>query len=384
MLSESLNRLRRTDGDCWRGARTVEAIRLQVEKMREFLIKFLFWTVILGLAYVLLKYAMPFLTPFLTAFFIAFLLKPVTNWITQKTRLKRRTVAVLLLVAFYVLIGSLFTVLGTRIVIFLRDAVYAAPRVYAGVIRPALETLQRTLEGWVATLSPALTEFVVNLGDHLSDALSEIVSAVSGWALGRVTNAAGSVPAFLVKFLMTIVASFFFVADYYEITSFLARQLSPKARGMLFTIKQKCVEVLCSFGRAYAILMSITFAEVFLGLALLRVDYALLIALITAIVDILPVLGTGTVLIPWGVAMLILGNFPLGVGLLILYGVITVVRQMLEPRIVGQQIGLYPLVTLLCMFAGTYLFGFVGLFGVPIVVTLLVQLNRSGEIQLFR
>ena len=113
-------------------------------------------------------------------------------------------------------------------------------------------------------------------------------------------------------------------------------------------------------------------------------DYALLIALLTAIVDILPVLGTGTVRIPWAAAMLILGNFPLGIGLLILYAIITVVRQMLEPRVVGKQIGLYPLVTLVCMFVGTYLFGFVGLFGLPIIATVLVQLNQSGDIHLFK
>ena len=128
----------------------------------------------------------------------------------------------------------------------------------------------------------------------------------------------------------------------------------------------------------------LTFLEVFLGLTLLRVDYALLIALVTAVVDILPVLGTGTVMIPWGIAMLVTGNYPLGVGLLILYAVITVVRQMLEPRVVGHQIGLYPLVTLMCMFIGTYLFGAVGLFGVPILVTLLVHLNASGDIHLFK
>ena len=82
--------------------------------------------------------------------------------------------------------------------------------------------------------------------------------------------------------------------------------------------------------------------------------------------------------------MLILGNFPLGIGLLILYAIITVVRQMLEQRGVGKQIGLYPLVTLVCMFVGTHLFGFIGLFGLPIIATVLVQLNQSGDIHLFK
>ena len=97
-------------------------------------------------------------------------------------------------------------------------------------------------------------------------------------------NVAGSVPSFLVKFIITIVASFFFVSDYYAITSFLARQLPQKARDMLFKVKEKGVDVIFKFGRAYAILLSITFVELLIGFSLLRVDYALLIALLTAIV----------------------------------------------------------------------------------------------------
>ena len=111
-------------------------------------------------------------------------------------------------------------------------------------------------------------------------------------------------------------------------------------------VKEKGVDGIFKFGRAYAILLSITFVELLIGFSLLRVDYALRSALLTAMVDSLPVLGTGTVLIPWAAAMLILGNCPLGIGLLMLYAIITVVRQMLEPRVVGKQIGLYPLVTL--------------------------------------
>ena len=301
-----------------------------------------------------------------------------------KTKLGRKPVSVLLLIAFYVLAAALITVLGTRLVIFCRDIFYALPQVYDTVVAPALNSLQDTLENWVMALNPTLTDFVESAGNSLSSSLSSMVTAISTGALSAVTNVAGSVPSFLVKFIITIVASFFFVSDYYAITSFLARQLPQKARDMLFKVKEKGVDVIFKFGRAYAILLSITFVELLIGFSLLRVDYALLIALLTAIVDILPVLGTGTVLIPWAAAMLILGNFPLGIGLLILYAIITVVRQMLEPRVVGKQIGLYPLVTLVCMFVGTYLFGFVGLFGLPIIATVLVQLNQSGDIHLFK
>lgn len=201
-----------------------------------------------------------------------------------------------------------------------------------------------------------------------------------GWA----TGVASSLPTMFVNIIITIVVSFFCVVDYYKITAFLMRQLPKAAADMVFKVKNKGVDVIFKFGKAYAILMSLTFVELWLGLSLLRIENAFLIALVTCVVDILPILGTGTVLIPWGVANLILGHYPLGAGLLILYLIITVIRQSLEPRIVGKQIGLYPLIALICMFVGGALFGFLGLFGLPIMATILVQLNETEDFHLFK
>lgn len=168
---------------------------------------------------------------------------------TQKTKLGRKPVSVLLLIAFYVLAAALITVLGTRLVIFCRDIFYALPQVYDTVVAPALNSLQDTLENWVMALNPTLTDFVESAGNSLSSSLSSMVTAISTGALSAVTNVAGSVPSFLVKFIITIVASFFFVSDYYAITSFLARQLPQKARDMLFKVKEKGVDVIFKFGR---------------------------------------------------------------------------------------------------------------------------------------
>lgn len=113
--------------------------RLQIEKMRAFIIRVLFYCIILGLAYAVLKYALPFLMPFLVAFLIAFILKPVINWVTQKTKLGRKPVSVLLLIAFYVLAAALITVLGTRLVIFCLRYFLRAPQVYDTVCGPGAE-----------------------------------------------------------------------------------------------------------------------------------------------------------------------------------------------------------------------------------------------------
>ena len=136
--------------------------------------------------------------------------------------------------------------------------------------------------------------------------------------------------------------------------------------------------------RVYLLLMCITFVELFIGFKILRVDMAFFYAFLTAIVDILPVLGTGTVLIPWGIIACILGNMGMGVGILILYVIITAVRQFLEPKIIGQQVGLHPIVTLICIFAGGKFMGILGIFLFPIMATVLKKMNDEGTIHLWK
>ena len=123
--------------------------------------------------------------------------------------------------------------------------------------------------------------------------------------------------------------------------------------------------------KGYGILMLMTFLELLAGFLILRVKYALLLSLLIAVIDILPVLGTGTVLIPWGIAGLILKNTALGIGILVLYAVITVIRNFAEPKIIGKQIGINPLFTLLSMFIGIKLLGFAGviIFPTALIVT---------------
>lgn len=353
---------------------------MSTEKMRTFIIRFVFYCIILALIFIVLKYVVPILLPFMVGFLIAFFLKPLINKISEKTHKKRRLVAILTLIVFYILLTTLLIVLGSRAVIFLRDAFKMLPNLYSNAIDPALTSIQNMLLDFLEGFDESTRDVIASIGESMNDGLGNLIAAISSAALTIATNAASSLPAFLVSFLITIISSFFCVVDYYKITAFIVRLIPPRGKEVLFKIKEHGIDVLLKFAKAYAILMFLTFVEVSIGLSLLGIDYAILIAAGTAIVDILPVLGTGTILIPWGVVNLLLGNFPLGIGLLVLYAIITIVRQTLEPRVVGNQIGLYPLVTLMCMFVGSYLFGIVGLFGVPIAVTIMVQLHRSGDL----
>ena len=136
--------------------------------------------------------------------------------------------------------------------------------------------------------------------------------------------------------------------------------------------------------KAYFTLMTLTFIELSLALLILNIDYAVTLALIISVIDLMPVLGVGTALIPWAVVELIIGNYALGIGLLISYVIILIVRQIVEPRIVGKHIGLHPLITLISMYAGLKIFGAVGLFLLPMLVMFLKYLQDLGTLQLWK
>ena len=140
------------------------------------------------------------------------------------------------------------------------------------------------------------------------------------------------------------------------------------------------------YGVSYLLIMLMTFGEIAVGLLIIGKPHPILIAALIAIFDIFPIVGAGLILLPWTIINFLQGNTLQGIGMAILYVVVIVVRQIMEPRIVGKQVGLPPLVTLACMFVGTSLFGGVGLFGLPVLAAILTNLNDDPDvpIQLYR
>ena len=141
--------------------------------------------------------------------------------------------------------------------------------------------------------------------------------------------------------------------------------------------------------KAYGLIIAITFTELCLGLFLMKLigiydgNYIFIFALITALIDIIPILGTGTVLVPWAVYTLINGNIPLAVGIIIMYVCITVIRQVIEPKLVANQLGIPPFATIIAMYVGSQIFGVLGIFLLPITLVMVKLLNEEGIIHVF-
>lgn len=357
---------------------------MSLENQKEFIVKAVYWIIVTGLVYAAIQYALPMLTPFIMGFLVAYMLKPLVEFVDAKSKLNRKAVSILILLLFYGITGALCFLLGARLLISLKDLVFQLPDFYLLKVQPAFIQLFRNFAGLVQHVDPGLQTGMETLTESISQSFSSLISSLSALVMEGITNAASSVPVFLVGFVFAIVASVFFTIDYHPIKAFFSRQLSQKRLRMLHNIKINVLDTLLKYAKAYGMLMFLTFIELSIGFMLLRLNNAILLALLIALVDILPVLGTGGVLVPWILIEFIVGNAGFAVKLLILYLIVTGVRNVLEPKVVGEQIGLHPLLTLVCMFIGAQLFGILGLLGLPIAMTIFKKLNDEGSIHVIK
>ena len=359
---------------------------MSTEKKKKFIVDVAYLALVLALGYLALKYALPLLMPFVLAFLIAYVLRRPIRFLSRVLHVPKGLVAVLLVVLTYGAIGLLLALAGIRITATIASLVQQIPAIYNNYILPDLTDLFTGLEDLLARLDPSLMSTLEELQTQLLNMLWQLVSSLSGLLMGGVslaTSLATSLPGFLIRLLLMVISTFFIAIDYEKIVTFCLRCLSGNTRKVVLQIKDYVVGTLFVCIRSYALIMSITFVELSIGLSIIGVNRAMLVALLIAIFDILPVLGTGGIMIPWAILTALGGNMPRALALLVVYVIITIIRNIIEPRIVGKQIGLHPVLTLMSMFVGTHLFGVVGLFGLPILLSLLRYLNDAGTISLF-
>lgn len=353
---------------------------MNLNKQKAFLIHFAFFALILGLAYFSVKNLLPLLMPFVIGVFVAAIFRKTIDLIAAKTHIKRSFVSILVLLVFYSLIAFLIILVGAKVISFVADIFYQMPDFYKNSIGPKMDETTKDL----LLKFPDIEIYLNDMFNSINNSIFSFLTKASTSVVGAITGFAGQVPSFIINFLFTIVSSFFFTIDYHKIANFIIKQFSVEKRNMILNVKNSVIGTLGKFLKAYATLISITFVELSIGFLIMRIPNPFLIAAIVAVVDILPILGTGAVLIPWMIIAFIFGKNTIGFGILILYIIVTIVRQSLEPKIVGQQIGLHPVVTLLCMYVGAQLLGVVGLLLLPITATILKKMNDEGTIHLFK
>lgn len=297
--------------------------------------------------------------PIILACLVGTVLQPVVNLLQVRFRLSRTWGSLLVLLVFLGAIGTVVYLLVAELIKELLE------------LSLQLASLSQSVDtGRINLLLDRLRSFLVGL--HLpASSVQEVLSGFRG-ILDLLKNLSqlllkelfylfSSLPGYLVLLMITVVASYFVTRDYHLIRRGIIRLLPDKWRERVMRTAASLRLALFGYLKAEIILISITGMESLIGLNVLGVKYAHLLAILVALFDLLPVLGPGTFYLPWSVWMFITGNVRMGIGLLILYGIIIVVRQLLEPKVVGESIGLHPLTTLIALYLGLSLLGIWGL-----------------------
>jgi sporulation integral membrane protein YtvI len=218
----------------------------------------------------------------------------------------------------------------------------------------------------------------------VGQALGEVPAKLSAKLLSFMALAAAKAPAALLFAVTAVIGTYFLSASYPQVKLFLSRQLSENVRAKAGRVKVLLRTTIGRYFRAQLIMTAIVFVFLGVAFALLKINYALLLSLLTAVIDALPVLGTGTVLIPWALYELLTGNVGLGLGLGITYAVVTVLRSCIQAKLLGDQLGLHPLSTLLAIYVGYSFAGVWGMIIFPILAITVKQLNDAGLVKLWK
>lgn len=375
------------------------------EKRKNKLINITYFSVIFLLYYLFLKYAFWVAAPFIIAFFVALFLQKPIRVISKKTKIKRGVVGAVSVFLILSLIVTAIVLVGYRLA-----TEFKGLGSYLSVKLHDLPELIKSAESWIIAHLSFLPDSIENsLADTIGGFIDNVLLyveqggpaegegfSISGLDLSLITTPLGGllstakhIPAILTATLISIIACFFVTCDYDGLTELIKNNISEEHEKTIIKTKRLFGDVIGKMLKAYATIIFVTFCEMTIGLNVLKLigvydgGYIVAISICTALLDILPVFGTGTVLVPWALISFFNGNIGLGIGLLVIYGLITVIRQILEPRLVAMNVGLPPIVTLAGMYLGLQIFGVVGLFAVPITVVMVKVLNEEGIIHIW-
>lgn len=351
-------------------------------KKLHYLIQVAFIAVFLFLAYLAVRYVFGAIAPFIIAFIAASLVEPLVRFLSSKFHMPRAaasTIGIILL-----LLGFLAIAFFVSVFIWKegKDLVLRLPN-YLSSITEHIKHLMQNDTGIFSYLSD---ESIAKVMDYIAnyDYSSLFTGSIGGFVLGYAGNMVVQIPNILIFCIVSIVSSFFMSISFPKVKSFILAQFKPQQQSLICDIKRSLFTTVGKYLRSYSVLMFTTFVELLIFFLIFDFKPALPLAFFISIVDILPVLGVGTVLIPWALVSLLSGAPWRALILICMYIVITIVRQVLEPKVIGDHVGMMPILTLFCIWVGLKLFGFGGMFLIPITVVIFKNLQESGKIKIWK
>lgn len=348
-----------------------------MDKKRKFIINAVFCFLIFFIIWAVITYVFPVMVPFILAFLIASFLQIPIRRVYKDDIKGKRVFSVLLCIAFYVIIFLFLGVVGMKVVDSISGFLEFVPVFYQQKIVPMVANILDDLKQAISASDSIIIENIDATFEKYIDRIGNVIAEIPMSAVKTISGSIVGIPGYIVKIVLTIVSTFFFVVDYDRIINFVETCIPEKKYETFMHMKEYIKDTVLVFLRSYTLLFFLTFAELVIGFKLIGIPYAPVIGLAVAIFDILPILGTGGILLPWAVILILMKEVPMCIGMFVLYVVITIIRNTLEPRIVGTQIGLHPLATLISMYLGLKLFGIIGLFLFPVSLAVLAGMNKK-------
>ena len=315
--------------------------------------------------------------PFVLALLMAWLLNPAVRFFQKKMGGSRRLWSLTLLMALVLLLGGALFALLYNIFIEVRDLVNNWQAIWEECL-----LLLETVQGWWDRFFPYLPADVTGwLNDFAQRMIAWAQTAIPTMLSSLAANAgsvAMKVPSFGVAAIIFVMGSYFVTADYPHLRYLAVGRMSPDTLGLLRFIKHTASAAFGGYVRAQFILSLVVFFILLIGFTLTGQNYALLLALLLAVMDFIPIIGSGTVMIPWAVICLFTGQLRTAVELLVIWGIILLFRRLAEPKVVGNQTGLSPILSLVSIYVGMRLAGVPGMILGPVVLLVVINICRAG------
>ena len=360
----------------------MEPIQLTWKQRGELWLRLGVRAVLLVLALLALRYGvlpiLSLLSPFVLALVLSWLLNPPVRWLQKKLSVSRGVITMALLVLVFGVVGGVLWALSWMAV----EQVQALFLNWETVVDGMVSSLDRVLE-WLGGLSELIPGNAYTAGERLGQLLENWVRDidVSGWlrmVADRAPSLVGQVSAFVVATIVFLMATYFITADYPRLRFFITDRVPAPARSFCSDVRRIFMEAFGGYLKSQLIISFVVFIILALGFFAIGQPYGLLLALGFAVLDFIPIIGSGTVMVPWAVVDIIVGDYTHAVQLMVIWGIIALFRRLGEPKILGDQTGLSPILSLVGIYVGMLVGGVLGMIVGPLLLLVLINLAKLG------
>lgn len=315
--------------------------------------------------------------PFLLGYIFSMAVNPLADTLQKRLKIPRGLSAVLVIVLIVGILGGVLTIAVWKIIDEVRMLYTQFPTIY--------ENLQTSVHNFAVKWSTVYENLPMNIqeaitaaGESISDKAANFINTKSTPMVDSAGSVAKALPSVFIGVVVFILSSYFMVTENKAVTSTVYKLFSDRFVERLRIVKTEIKKYLGGYLRAQGILMLIAFGIMFIGLSILDIDYALLIALGIAFLDALPFFGSGLILWPWTLISFLNGDIKHGVGLIIIYAAVALMRHFTEPKLVSSRIGMNPILTLMSMYVGYRTLSIGGMILGPIILMLIISFYKAG------